>query len=205
MFTSGRAGGQQKPINDAPSVKSAKLGLSLNSRQHVFASCVRKAAVATSGLFWLKSQYRWLMNMKRLFNVKSLWFFSQIYSFHALWAIGKSEWGKEKGDFNQNTKCPCLIPFYEFEIRVLNVCLWIQGLFLFVWGRRVGWMIRFQTVLLAKVSTKGKREKYQAQMEELRDATVCYECSTKGNYFKHNPNAHFITGLKFLSNPLFFT
>lgn len=66
-------------------------------------------------------------------------------------------------------------------------------------------MIRFQTVLLSKVSTKGKREKYQAQMEELRDATVCYECSTKGNYFKHNPNAHFITGLKFLSNPLFFT
>ena len=95
-----------------PSMKSARLRTVSSSGQHGLASWARSIRVATSGLCWLKSQHRWLMNMKSLFNVKSLWlFFFQINSFGALQAVHKTVWAKEKGHFNQNSKFPCLIPF----------------------------------------------------------------------------------------------
>lgn len=111
-------------------------GLSLDSRQHMLTSWARRLSVATSRLCWLKSQHRWLMNMKRLFNVKSLWFFFfQMNSFRALQAVSKSIWAKEKGHFNQNTKFPCLIPFPWVPSQSLKYMFVDPGLVLFVWGR----------------------------------------------------------------------
>lgn len=49
--------------------------LSLDSGWHLCTSWARKVGVAALGLCRLKSQHRWLMNMKSPFNVKSLWFF----------------------------------------------------------------------------------------------------------------------------------
>lgn len=125
------------PSSTPPSMKSVRLGGTSNSGQHRLVSWSKSDQVAIPRLCWLKSQHRWLMNMKRLFNVKKpLIFFFQINSFSACKLYPKL-WAREKGHFNQNSKHPCLVSFLWVPNQGLKY-MFVHSLFVwFVWGRGV--------------------------------------------------------------------
>lgn len=128
------------PSSTPPSMKSVRLGGTSNSGQHRLVSWSKSDQVVIPGLCWLKSQHRWLMNMKRLFNVKKpLIFFFQINSFSACKLYPKL-WAREKGHSTKTLNILAWYHFCESQIRVLNTCLCIRCLFgLFEVGE---WRIR---------------------------------------------------------------
>lgn len=125
------------PSSTPPSMKSVRLGGTPNSGQHRLVSRSRSDQVAIPGLCWLKSQHRWLMNMKRLFNVnKPLIFFSRLIPSVPASCTQNYE-PKRKGISTETLNILAWYHFCESKIRVLNTCLWIHCLFWFVRGRGV--------------------------------------------------------------------
>lgn len=143
-----------------PSVKSARLGTVSSSGQHRLASWARSIRVATSGLCWLRSQHRWLMNMKSLFHVKSLWlfFFSRLIPSVPCKLYTKLYEPRRKGVSTKTLNVLAWYHFHESQISVLNTCVWIQYLFCFVWGRRAKDISTVLGCLLSKFQQRGREK-----------------------------------------------
>lgn len=121
------------PSSTPPSMKLVRLGVTSNSGQRRLVSWSRSDQVATPGLCWLKSQHRWLVNMKRLFNVKKplIFFFSRLIPSVPASCTENYE-PRRKGISTKTLNILARYHFCESQIRVLNTCLWIHCLFWFV-------------------------------------------------------------------------